>query len=118
MRKFGYTQSVDEKLFRMVDTLYLLNEATGKYELIDLKQTVPDKLEKYTKKQQLAIIFVNNSLEARKQEPLTVEEIDHMFDPVGAVKGMKEFDDKVKTVADLQRLAGFTVEKTIIQHND
>ena len=64
------------------------------------------KKSKYTIEQLQAIDQVNNVLENNNQPLMTDEEIEHLLYPFGK-------EQKVDT-EDLQALAGFRVEKTII----
>jgi hypothetical protein len=61
---------------------------------------------RYTAEQLKTISEVNSVLEQNTQPPMTEEEIKHLLYPFGK-------EQKVAT-ADLQALAGFRVEKTII----
>lgn len=118
MRKFGHQMAMDSVTFAPKHLLYLMNDETANYEVIASENVRWKPKEKYTQKQLDIIEFVNSTLMSRNEPLLTDEEITHMLDPTGAWDSFADLGEKIQTPADLQRLAGFTVEKKIIRHND
>ena len=114
MRKYGYILTIDTSTFDTLSQLHMVNEETGKFELI-MSEVISLN---YSIKEQATIRTVNDMLSASNKELLTDEEIKFLLDPTNASGKQQKFDDKVTTPADLQRLAGFTIEKTVIQHDD
>ena len=69
---------------------------------------------KYTPEQQAKINQVNGLLEMNGGHPMTEEECDWMLDP----NACKAYMDAELEEEELQRLAGFKVEKKITYFND
>lgn len=69
---------------------------------------------KYTREQQDLIDQCNHMLAEKGMDPLTGEESDYMLDPSGIKKRLDEIEKEMEHPENLQRLAGFKVEKRIV----
>jgi hypothetical protein len=69
---------------------------------------------KYTKEQVEKINFCNTILANKGMNLLTNEEIEYMLDPSGMEKRLGELEKEMQDTENLQKLAGFKVEKKII----
>lgn len=104
MRKFIYTMEMDKTTFDLVATIRERDE-NG---VVSTLSTAVVKRPKYTPEQQIKIDAVNAALTAKNDAELTEEEIEFLLDP------MRSSISLHLGAADLQRLAGFTVEKKIV----
>lgn len=69
---------------------------------------------KYTKEQLEKIDSCNTVLAEKGMDLLTEEEIEYMLDPEGFGKRLTDLEKEMKDPKNLQKLAGFRVEKKII----
>lgn len=68
---------------------------------------------KYTIQEQKRIDECNSILAEKGLPLLTEKEIEYFLDPVGVNKKLSVLSEKMKDTETLQKLAGFSVEKTI-----
>lgn len=113
MRKIIYAIGFDEKSFTPFLTIKMRGE-DGKVSILFREEMSKQVDNKYTPEQQAKINQVNQLLGMNGEPPMTEEECDYMFDPQGAKTYMEtDLDEE-----ELQRLAGFKVEKKITYFND
>lgn len=98
-----FLKIINDKTF--TPTLIVLeNKKKQEYELL-----TENDYSDFTSAQQLKIFDFNETLISNNQNVVTIEEAEHYFYPLGR---------KEPTVEELQRLAGFSVEKKITYFND
>jgi hypothetical protein len=114
MRKIVYAISFDEKSFTPFLTIKMRGE-DGKVSVLFREEMSKQVDSKYTPEQQAKINQVNQILSMNGEPPITEEECDYMVGPLGADKAYigSDLDEE-----ELQRLAGFKVEKKITYFND
>ena len=114
MRKFILNTYIDTKTFNpmahLVEKIETENVTIfqGKIDLVEPKS-------KYTKEELKKINICNKILSEKGLEELTNDEIEFMLDPAGMIKRLKSVENQMKDPEVLQRMAGFKVEKKIIQ---
>ena len=111
MRKFG--KAIDpERDFQLVLKEYRAGEDPETIDHGTIGQTrYQTELEylRLTVSELLHVLNINALLESRREDPMTIEEVKFMVDPLGLRwDNTPEPEDE-----DLQNLAGFTVKKTI-----
>lgn len=110
MRKVICTLSFDTEKFEPYQIIKVRDENGVITEL--LREEIP--IEKYTLAELRKIDQCNAALRNHSMTEMTEEEIEFMLHPTG---GTKSEDEKV-TEDELQRLAGFKVEKTVTYYDD
>jgi hypothetical protein len=106
MRKFAITTILDRNTFQTTQTIMERDDAGVITELYSGPSL--DVYPKYTAAQLGKIDAVNSVLATKGEAPLTEAEIQFLIDPMHDASA-----EKLKA-EDLQRLAGFTVEKKIV----
>jgi len=106
MRKFIYAVGMDTDTFQPILKIRQKNEQGSVVELFSGRLEAHPLAGKYSTEEIAKIDTVNKLLE----EKMTVEEMDYLVDPLG----LKELEKKTPEPSDIQRLAGFKVEKKII----
>lgn len=110
MRKIIYNKHVNPTTF-MPTMQILLKDVDGNIVTLCDEPLVYKPAEtKYSPEELQKINICNEYLAKNGHELMTEEEISYMLDPTG----LSKVDDTVKTIEDLQKLAGFKVEKTIV----
>lgn len=112
MRKIILKRAIDPNSFKSIVEL-LEKHDDGSVKSLHRKEFKPVK-EKYTKEEKEQIQICNSILKEENLPELTEEEIDYMLDPYGLKKRSKNLDKQMDDLENLQRLAGFKVEKKII----
>lgn len=113
MRKVLYTMGFNDKTFVPYVVIKMRDEDGVVTELFKEDVTV-DHNNKYTPEQQAKINQVNGLLSMNGEHPMTEEECDWMLDP----NAYKAYMEEKLEDEQLQRLAGFKVEKKITYFND
>lgn len=112
MRKIALIKRIVPESFEvMIELREKMDD--GSVVLHNSKPLEPTK-SKYTREQQDLIDQCNHLLAEKDMPPLTEEESDYMLDPTGIKKRLDEIEEEMKDPENLQRLAGFKVEKRII----
>ena len=111
MRKIIYNKHINPTTFKPIMQIILKDVDGNIITLCD----EPFKLflepePKYSPEELEKINICNEYLAKNGHELMTEEEISYMLDPTG----LSKLDDAVGTIEDLQKLAGFKVEKTIV----
>lgn len=106
MRKILIQRTVDIESF-IPSIQVIMKDENGKNSIIS---SVSYKRTKYTAEQQNNIDFCNNALREKGLAEMTEQEIEYMLDPMG----FSAIEAKITTTEELQQLAGFKVEKTIV----
>ena len=110
MRKIIYNKHVNSTTF-MPTMQILLKDVDGNITTLCDEPLVFKPVEtKYSPEELVKINICNEQLEKNGHELMTEEEISYMLDPTG----LSKLKDTVETIEDLQKLAGFKVEKTIV----
>ena len=112
MRKVLYTIGIDKETFTPFLLIKLRDEDGTVTELF--KEEFVAKDTKYTAEQQAKINQVNTLLGINGKSPMTEEECDWMLDP----NAYKAYMDAEIQEDELQRLAGFKVERKITYFDD
>lgn len=113
MRKIILQTHINPADFLPVVTMKQKNDDGSVTELYSaVLQRVPES--KYTKEQLEKIDNCNTILKEKGMELLSEEEIDYMLDPEGFNKRLTNLEEEMSNTENLQRLAGFKVEKKII----
>lgn len=69
---------------------------------------------KYTKEEMEKIDMVNSVLNEKGMDELTEEEIEYLLDPADMKKRLEEIEENMGNPENLQKLAGFRIEKKIV----
>ena len=113
MRKIVYGIDFDKERFAPFLQIKM-REEDGTVSVLFREEMVSEIDSKYTPEQQAKINQVNQLLGMNGNPPMTEEECDWMLDP----KSYKAYMDAEIQEEELQRLAGFKVEKKITYFND
>lgn len=108
MRKIIYNKHVDPTTF-LPTMQIILKDKDGNITTL-CNEPMEWVQSKYSPEELKKINLCNEHLAKNGHELMTDEEISYMLDPTGISK----LADTVKTKEDLQKLAGFKVEKTIV----
>lgn len=109
MRKFANIKGVDPETFEVYQIIKEKNEDGTVIELLREKITSHPLSGRYTPDEIKDIEKVNSVLEAKGESKLTDAEMDFLIDPLGLKRR-----SSTEQPEDMQRLAGFKVEKKII----
>ena len=110
MRKFIYAQILDPLTFDLALTIVEKDENGNTTVLLKepvKRHPLPNR---YTKEEIEQIEKVNSVLSDRGEAPMTEEEMEYFVDPMGLTRLEKKTPDP----EDIQKLAGFKVEKKIV----
>ena len=111
MRKIIYNKHVNPTTFMPIMQIFLKDVDGNIITLCDEPlKPMAAKESKYSPEELVKINICNEYLAKNGHELMSEEEISYMLDPTG----LSKVDDTVKTIEDLQKLAGFKVEKTIV----
>jgi len=110
MRKFTYAIVMDSNTFAPQVIIREKDEAGNITELLNKPVEQHPLSNKYSTTEITKIDTVNKLLKERNEAELTEEEMDHLVDPLH----LKQLEALVQTPEDMQQLAGFRVEKKII----
>jgi len=113
MRKIVYSIEFDKENFSSFLNIKM-KDKDGKVSVLFREEMSRKPDSKYTPEQQAKINQVNQILSMNGDSPMTEEECDYMLDP----NGYKAYMESKLAEEELQRLAGFKVEKKITYFND
>ena len=113
MRKIIVSTGIDTNSFQPMVSVFEVTGPGQKEVYLEeyVKQTPSSK---YTPEEQAKIDLCNRALSEKGKDPLTEEEIEYMLDPGGLAKRVEHINNEMQDHENLQKLAGFRVEKRIV----
>lgn len=113
MRKILLTQGINLDTFApMVEVFEVIGK--GEKEVLLREELAVSKPSRYTPEEQAKIDTCNRALQSKGKDPLSEEEIDYMLDPANMIKRIDNLSKEMDDTENLQKLAGFKVEKHIV----
>jgi hypothetical protein len=113
MRKIVQTTHIDLASFQ-VSTLIYEVLGKGKRDILFDEPLEAKETSRYTPEEQETIDLCNKILADSGKSELSEEEIDYMLDPIGLKKLGDDERYNIDNQENLQKLAGFKVEKKVI----
>lgn len=111
MRKIIYRHVLNHRTFQPILTINLKTEDGNVTELLKAELEITSR---YSEEELRKINLCNKLLIEKGMPTMTDDEINYMLDPMG----LKTLNDENIKDYELQRLAGFKIEKTITYFND